>query len=161
MHIDFDQMPDQARLWIYQVSRPLTIDEVSFVEKYTKQFISKWQAHGQDLKASFKIEYNQFLIITVDESFSQASGCSIDSSVHLIQALENELGVSFMTTSQVAFLLEDKINLFAFNNLKEQVSNDVIHPETKVFDNTVKNLAEFKEKWLVPSDQTWVGRYFK
>lgn len=154
-------MPDNARLWIYQVSRKLTENEISFVKKFTEDFLSKWQAHGQDLKAAYKIEYDQFLVVSVDESFSQASGCSIDSSVHLIQVLEKELGVSFMTTSQVAFLVEDQINMFPFNNLKEQVENDVIKPETKIFDNTVKNLAEFKEKWLVPSNQTWVNRYFK
>ena len=161
MLLPFDQMPDDARLWIYQISRKLEEDEVTFVQTTTKQFLSEWQAHGQDLKASFRLEYDQFLIISVDESFSQASGCSIDSSVHLIQALEKELGVSFMTTSQVAFLVGDKINLFPFNNLKEQVVKKVILPETKVFDNTVKNLAEFRQKWLVHSEDTWVNRYFK
>lgn len=154
-------MPDTARLWIYQISRKLDANEVMFVKNTTERFLSQWQAHGQDLKASYKIAYDQFFIISVDESFSQASGCSIDSSVHLIQALENELKVSFMTTSQVAFLVEDEINLFPFNNLKEQISNQVIHPKTKVFDNTVKNLAEFKQKWLVESENSWVNRYFK
>lgn len=161
MLISFDQMPDNARLWIYQISRSLTENEVSFVRNTTERFLSQWQAHGQDLKAAYKLEYNQFLVISVDESFSQASGCSIDSSVHLIQALENELKVSFMTTSQVAFLVDDRINLFPFNGLKEQIGGKVIQPETKVFDNTVKNLAEFKERWLVPSEKTWVNRYFK
>ena len=161
MLISINEMPDDARLWIYQISRALTEDEVSFVRNTTEQFLGQWQAHGMDLKASYDIRYNQFLIISVDESFSQASGCSIDSSVHLIQALEKELGASFMTTSQVAFLVDDEINLFPFNALKEQVSNKVIQPETRVFDNTVKNLAEYREKWLVSSDQSWVNRYFK
>ncbi len=157
----FEEMPDHSRIWIYQASRSLTDQEVSFVKDYTERFLSQWQAHGQDLKAAYKIEYDQFLIITVDESFSLPSGCSIDSSVHLIKALEKELGISFMTSGQVAFLMEDSINLFPFNSLKEQVSHAVINPETKVFDNTVKNLAEFNEQWLVPSDKTWVARYFK
>jgi len=161
MLIEFDEMPDSARLWIYQASRSLNENELSFVQKYAEQFLSQWQAHGQSLKSAFRIEYNQFLIISVDESFSQASGCSIDSSVHLIQALEKELQVSFMTTSQVAFLIEEKIELYPFNGLKEKVEQKHVKPDTKVFDNTVKNLAEFRQKWLVPSANTWVGRYFK
>lgn len=161
MLIDFDKMPEEARLWIYQVSRQLTQDEISFVRTHTENFLSGWQAHGQDLKSSYSIEYDQFLVLTVDESFSTASGCSIDSSVHLINALEKELGVSFMTTSQVAFLLGDSIELFPFNKLKAQINNDKIKPETKIFDNTVKNLAEFRSKWLVPSAETWVNRYFQ
>ena len=161
MLVELEKMPDTARLWIYQISRKLTDDECLFVEKNTENFLSKWQAHGQDLRAAYMLKYNQFLIISVDESFSQASGCSIDSSVQLIGALENELGVSFMTTSQVAFLLNDKITLFPFNQLKSQVQDNVITPDTKIFDNTVKNLAEFRQKWLAPSASTWVNRYFQ
>lgn len=161
MLIEFDKMPDNARLWIYQVGRKLDANEIAFVKSHTEQFLSDWQAHGQDLKAAYTLEYEQFLIIAVDESFSQASGCSIDSSVHLISALENKLKVSFMTTSQVAFLMDRDISLFPFNQLKSKVEEQAISPETKVFDNTVKNIAEFREKWLVPSSHTWVNRYFQ
>ena len=122
--------------------------------------MNQWRAHGQDLKSSFTIEYDQFLVISVDESFSQASGCSIDASVHLIEALQSELGISFMTTSKVAFLQNDKINLYPFNKLKEQAKDNVISPETLVFDNTVKNVAEFKSRWLMESGATWVKRFF-
>ncbi|MEQ9468795.1 MAG: hypothetical protein RLN88_15400 [Ekhidna sp.] len=161
MLIPFEQMPDHARLWIYQAERKLTAQEVEFVEANTKTFLNQWQAHGNDLKASFSVEYDQFLIISVDESFSQASGCSIDASVHLIKALENELRISFMTTSQVAFLQGETINLYPFNQLKIQAQEQVITPETLVFDNTVQNVAAFRSGWLKESGQTWVKRYFQ
>lgn len=161
MLVAFNHMPDDARLWVYQASRSLSDQELSLIKKYTERFLSQWQAHGQDLRASYKIKYNQFLIVSVDEMFSKVSGCSIDSSVHLIKALEKELGISFMTTNQVAFLVEDKIHLSPFNSLKEQISNSTITQKTKVFDNTIKNIAEFKTKWLVPSTQTWMKKYFK
>ena len=153
-------MPDEARLWIYQASRALNEREVDFVKHHTSQFLSQWQAHGQGLKASFTVEYAQFLIISVDESFSQASGCSIDSSVHLIKALESELNVSFMTTSQVAFLIDDQVALFPFNTLKSRVQENLISPSTMIFDNTVKNIGELRAKWLVPSQSSWVNRFF-
>ena len=162
MLIDFHQMPDNARLWIYPANRKFTPEEVFFIRKQIEQFLNQWQAHGQDLEAAYSLEYNQFLIITVDESFSRISGCSIDASVHLINVLENELGVSFITTDQVAFMTDDgEISLFPFNQLKSLVQEKVIKPDTKLFDNTVKNLAEFKQKWLAASSQTWVNRYFQ
>lgn len=161
MLVPFEQMPDQSRLWIYQVNRPLSNDETALVKTHTEKFLSAWQAHGQDLKASYKLEHSQFLIISVDESFSQASGCSIDSSVHLIQELEKALNVSFMTTSQVAFLLDDKISLIPVNDLRKKVDSKEIGRDTKIFDNTVKNLHEFRSRWLIPSEQSWVNRYFK
>ncbi|MEM6642323.1 MAG: hypothetical protein AAF616_05045 [Bacteroidota bacterium] len=159
MLVPFHEMPGDARLWIYQSNRSLSPHEVAFVKQCTEEFIQRWQAHGQDLKASYKIEYDQFLIISVDESFSQASGCSIDSSVHLIKALEHELQVSFMTSGQVAFLIDDQIRLFPFAELKDQVKKSILKAETKIFDNTVKNVAELSEKWLVSSEKTWFNRY--
>ncbi|MEP5105098.1 MAG: hypothetical protein ABJQ84_10785 [Ekhidna sp.] len=160
MLIPFEQMPENARLWVYQAERKLTSQEVELVSANTNTFLSQWQAHGQDLKGSYCLEYDQFLIISVDESFSQASGCSIDASVHLIKALENELKVSFMTTSQVAFLKGEEINLYPFNQLKKQVEESAITPNTLVFDNTVQNVAEFRSRWLTESKETWVKRYF-
>ncbi|MEP1034490.1 hypothetical protein [Ekhidna sp.] len=161
MLIPFEEMPNNARLWIYQAERKLSKEQVQIVETKTEEFLTQWRAHGQDLKSSFQVEYDQFLVITVDESFSQASGCSIDASVHLIKALESALNISFMTTSQVAFLQNDKINLYPFNQLKAQAREKVITPDTLVFDNTVQNIAEFKSRWLQESSATWLNRYFQ
>lgn len=161
MLIPFQEMPDNARLWIYQAERKLSPEEVQLVIVNTEAFLKQWRAHGQDLKSSFSVEYDQFLVITVDESFSQASGCSIDASVHLIKGLEAALKISFMTTSQVAFLMENEINLFPFNNLKKQAEAKTITPETLVFDNTVQNVAEFNSRWLRESRATWINRYFQ
>lgn len=160
MLVPFDKMPDQARVWVYQANRSLSPNEVAFVEQASQNFLNQWQAHGQDLKASFKVAYDQFLILTVDESFSQASGCSIDASVHLIKALEQKLGISFMTNGQVAFLKDERISLYPFNQLKKAVEDNEVSPETLIFDNTIQTLADLNSKWLTESSNTWVSRYF-
>ena len=161
MLIPFEEMPDHARLWIYQAERKLSEPEVDFVNKNASYFLDQWQTHGQDLKASFEIRFNRFLIISVDEAFSQASGCSIDASVHLIKSLENELKLSFMTSGKVAFLKDEVVELYPFNEIKAQVQQESIQPETTVFDNTVQNIGDFKQKWMAESKDTWVGRYFQ
>ncbi len=161
MLTEFDQMPDHARLWIYQAERSLTDQEVELVRHGTIDFLNQWQAHGQELKASFELKFNQFLILAVDESFSQVSGCSIDASVHLIKSLENKLHLSFSTSRKVAFFQEEKINLYPFHELKQHVQNKMIKPETQIFDNTIKNIADLNQNWLVPCSQTWMNRYFK
>ncbi len=160
MLVEFEEMPDHARLWIYQANRTLNEYEVAYVQEYTATFLKQWQAHGQDLKSSFRLAYNQFLVITADEQYSEASGCSIDASVRIIQVLEDKLGISFITTGQVAFLLNEKIKLFPFNGIKQQIQAEVITPDTQVFDNTVKNLSEFRKRWIASSSDTWVNRYF-
>ena len=160
MLIPFNQMPDTARIWIYQAERKLNAEEASFVQKAADYFLTNWQAHGQDLKSSFSLEYDQFLVLTVDESHNQASGCSIDASVHLIQKLEAELGISFTTNGQVAFMLGDGVVLKPFNTIKSAIQNQEIARETTVFDNTIQSLADFRTKWPAKSQDTWISRYF-
>lgn len=154
-------MPDHARLWIYQADRKLNSDELQMVQEQVAQFVNQWQAHGHDLKASYEINHDQFLTLVVDETYSQPSGCSIDASVHLIQQLESELNISFMTSGQIAFMESGQVNLVPFNQLKAQVQEKKIHPETQIFDNTIQHLGDFRKEWLKPSKDTWVNRYFQ
>ncbi len=160
MLIHFEKISDNARVWIYQAEKSLTDKEIDSVSQKTEQFLKQWQAHGQDIKASFVLKYNQFLIVAADESFSQASGCSIDALVHLVKTLEKELQISFMTSGKMAFLQLEEINLYAFNQLKSKIEKKIIQPETLVFDNTIQNVGDFKKKWLMKSKETWVGKYF-
>lgn len=160
MLVPFNEMPDTARVWIYQAERTLSEDEVQFVEAITSEFLNGWKAHGMDLKASFQIQHQRFLILSVDEAFAQASGCSIDASVNLIKALESKMGLSFMNSSKVAFLIDDQVQLHPFTQLKQMVADQSIDQKTKIFDNTVKNVADFKSRWLTESGSTWVSRYF-
>ena len=50
------------------------------------EFVGGWKARAQ-LAAAYRIIADQFLIIAVDESLQQATGCSIDKSVHLLKSL--------------------------------------------------------------------------
>ncbi len=160
MLVTIDQMPDTSRLWIYQSERELTEQEVAIIRQTSSQFIQDWTAHGNDLKASSEVLYNRFVIITLDENVSQASGCSIDASVNFIRALENELGVSLINNDKVAFMIGDDIQLLPVKGLKEKVAEKALLPSTKVFNNTVQNLGDFRGKWLVESGETWLNRYF-
>ena len=160
MIVDFDQMPETSRVWIYQAERKLSKEEVEFVEKSTADFLRNWSAHGNGLKSSFRVNYDQFLILTVDESFSQASGCSIDASVNLIKALEERIGISFITNGLVGFLINDEVKLLPFNTLKKEIEANTISESTLMFNNTIQYLSDLKSKWIVESKQGWVSRYF-
>jgi hypothetical protein len=160
MLIEFDQMPETSRVWIYQAERKLTKTEVDFVERSTSDFLNGWSAHGNDLKSSFKVEYSQFLVLTVDESFSQASGCSIDASVNLIKALESKINIRFITNNLVGFLIGNEVKLLPFNSLKEEAQNQTITESTLMFNNTIQYLKDYKTNWLVKSENSWVKRYF-
>lgn len=155
------QLPDHARLWIYQSTRPFTAAEESVIKETTEAFVGQWAAHGQKLKAAFAIEHHQFLVIAVDESFNLASGCSIDASVNLIRKLQDQFGLNLLDRTQIAFLIDEKIVLKPMNKLKELVAQGEVTGDMTVFNNLVKDAGEWKSGWRAPMKTTWLSRYLQ
>ena len=151
--------PDDARVWIYQADRAMTIGEAALVRKETEGFLQSWAAHGQELKATFSIKKNQFLIIAVDESFAQATGCSIDTSVALVRKLSDVLGINFLDRS-VAIQKDNEVFRHPRTEIKGVVNEGVIDPDTLVFNNTMQKLGDWKRDWLLPAQDSWLKRYF-
>ena len=160
MYIAFDNMPETARVWIYQSKQEISEEVAGLIEKHGKTFCDSWDAHGQPLKFSLKVLHNRFIVITVDESFNAASGCSIDRSVRLVQELEKAFALSLFDRTHVAFLKGDEVLLKPLNGIKNEISAGVIGQDTVTFNNLVQNLGEMKAKWKVPVGESWLKRYF-
>lgn len=166
MYIPFEEMPAQARIWIYQASRPLSEAEAAYALQLGQKFASSWAAHGKPLQSSVKIFHHRFLVVAVDESYNQASGCSIDASVALVKELEEKFSTaresfSFFDRTKVAFLHQEEVFVASTTQLKQQVAEGKIKPETLTFNNLVSNKAQFEEEWVVPAADSWLSRYFK
>ena len=160
MYIAFDNMPESARVWIYQSKQQISEVAATEIEKHGRTFCENWDAHGHPLKSSMKVMHNRFIVIAVDESFNAASGCSIDRSVRLVQELEQAFGLSLFDRTHVAFLSGDEVLLKPLNGIKNEISAGVIDQNTVTFNNLVQNLGEMKAKWKVPVGESWLKRYF-
>ena len=161
MFVAFDEMPEESRIWIYQADRSFSDTEVEDIIAKCKDFLTQWSAHGAGLKSSAKLLYNRFLIICVDEKQAMASGCSIDSSVHFVQALGNELKVDFFNRTKVAFLDNGRIIVETLKDIRDNQFNNSITGSTITFNNLVQSKADLKSRWLVPVSESWMDRYFK
>jgi hypothetical protein len=159
MYVPFELLPDHARVWVYQASRRLTDAEVEKVRSNQQVFCEQWEAHGQALHSSFKIEHNQFLVVGVDEGVHSASGCSIDGSVRILKGYHSELGVNFLDPSQVAFLLNSEVKLFPRLELKSLFESGQLNGATRTFNNLVATKAEFEKHWEIPVEKSWLVKY--
>lgn len=149
-----ETLSDSSRVWVYQAESDLTNSEVALIKKACEKFIPAWKAHGTNLQADYRILFDRFLCLFVDESGQDATGCSIDSSVHFVQQLEKTLGKSLMQRTQVIFLDEEgEVLEVEMNEMSE-----IIQPETLVFNNLITTLGEMKKGWLVPAKNSWHAR---
>ena len=97
--IPFDQLPSDARLWIFAAERPLAAAESARVLEETDSFINQWMAHGVPLTAGRDLRHDQFVLVGVDERAAGVSGCSIDALVRRMQQLESVLGLELVNNA--------------------------------------------------------------
>lgn len=159
MFTQYKNLPDNSRVWIYQSDREFTAQEVEFISEKAIDFINSWTRHGDDLKGSFTIKYNQFLVLAVDESFNNVSGCSIDSSVRFVQELEQELQIDLMNKMNITFKDDAHINLVKLSDFQRFAAVQRITSETIVFNNMVNTKQEFENNWEVPAKESWHKRF--
>jgi len=160
MYVDFKDLPDTARIWIYQSNRPFTEEEVEEIHGYMKEFITQWTVHGKSLLAGYEIPYRRFIILGLDQSQAAASGCSIDASVHFIQGLEKKYGVDLLDKMNVTFKQGAYVSYKTLADFKKMAKNRAISKNTIVFNNLVNNKQEYQESWEVPAAESWHSRFF-
>lgn len=151
---DFD---DNSRVWIYQSSRLFTIQEALQIEEILENFVDNWKSHGADVKGYANLFYGQFIVLMADETTTGVSGCSTDSSVHIIKQIEKMFSVDMFNRQQLAFVVKDKIQLIPYNQLEYAVANNFIDGSTKYFNNTVLTKKELTEKWIIPAAESWLA----
>ncbi|MEE3085698.1 MAG: ABC transporter ATPase [Bacteroidota bacterium] len=160
MFIPFDQLPDNARVWIYPSSRKFFPDEVLVIRQKTKAFLEQWTAHGTELQAGLDLPYHRFIVLGLNESIQSASGCSIDASVHFIQSLEETFKITLLDKMNVTFRNKNAIDHISLKEFQTKAKEKKVNSDVIVFNNLVQNKMEYDSLWEVPASSSWHARYF-
>ena len=161
MLVDFNTLPAESRVWIYQANRSFTEQELEEIQSKLNGFIENWTAHGSDLQSGYVIKYKRFIVIGLNQNLNAATGCSIDASVHFIQQLEKDFGVDLMDKMNVSYKQGEYVAYKSLADFRKMAKDKAISKNTIVFNNLVTNIAEFNENWEVPASESWHGRFIK
>lgn len=163
MNIDFkEQIPgdflDTSRVWIYQCSRLFFLSEALQIENILEQFVTGWKSHGAEVKGYANLFFGQFIVLMADESIAGVSGCSTDSSVHVIKQIEEQFKVTLFDRQILAFIIKDKVQLLPLSQLSYAAENKFIDANTIYFNNTVTTKKELMEAWLITVKDSWLAK---
>lgn len=161
MLVNFDTLPEESRVWIYQCNRSFSDEELEEIETSLQEFVTKWTAHGKGLEASYKLVYRRFIVLALNQNVNTATGCSIDASVHFIQELEKKYEVDLLDKMNVSFKQGEFIAYKNLKDFRQMIKNKSVSAKTVVFNNLVSNVQEFNENWEVPASDSWHSRFFK
>lgn len=161
MQVDFNTLPEESKVWIYQANRSFSEKELEEIQSKLEIFIENWAAHGSDLQAGYTIKYKRFIVLGLNQNLNKATGCSIDASVHFIQQLEKEYNVDLMDKMNVSYKQGDFVAYKSLTDFRKMAKDKAVSKNTIVFNNLVNTIAEFNENWEVPASESWHSRFLK
>lgn len=150
-----NEMPDEARVWLYQADRFLSADEVAHINTRSNDFLANWTSHGTAMDAAIGIVHNRILVVAADEQKSNASGCGIDKSVRFVQELSATLGVDFFQRTTVLYQTEAAWNEAALHTFWAMRKALLISDDTLVLDTTVRTIGQFRSELEKPFSLSW------
>jgi hypothetical protein len=159
--VPFDELPSDARLWIFPAARRLSSEEKQVVLAEADAFIAQWSAHGVPLRGARDVRHDQFVLVGADERGAGISGCSIDALVRRMQRLEVTLGVELTNNAPVLFRDGDVITRVPREEFGALAAAGTVGLDTLVFDNTLTTVGEVRDgRWEVRARQSWHARAF-
>lgn len=139
----FPAFPEDARLWVYAMARPLTEDQRKLVSARLAEFVTQWNSHGAPVHGAFDILEHQFVMIAgyVDDG---VSGCSTDSMVRVMKKLREEGLDGFDRTWVYYRDAEGKVHTVARSMFQDLVAKGQVGPDTPVFDTTIQFVGDLR-----------------
>lgn len=159
MLVNFESLAPSSRIWVYQADREFLESELEIVTTKIEAFVAAWKRHGEGLKASYQIKYNQFIMLAVDEEYNGVSGCSIDSSVNLMKQFERAFDLDLTNKLNVSFKNNNNINVVSLADFQKFVKLGKINEETIVFNNMITTKEDLSNKWEVEAKESWHQKY--
>jgi len=160
--VAFEQMPDDARLWIFGARAPLDDVDSPRLLGAVDGFLKTWKAHGEPLTCAREFVEEHFLVVAVDERASDASGCSIDGLFHLLQEAEGGIGTSLVGGGNVYFRgAEQMVFCVTRAEFTYLAVNGDVDGKTKVFDTTLTTVGDYRKKFERAAAASWHAELMK
>ena len=153
--IDYRQMPESARVWVYQSNRAFNEGEEIEIRQRLWDFVEEWNTHGKKVYGFGGIWHHRFIVLMADEKQYSVSGCSRDSIDRFIQKTEKEFSVNLLDRWSVAYRHNNGIEAVDRTTFGQLIKQGVIGGDTVVFNNLVDNKRDFEHKWEVAFSDSW------
>lgn len=160
MFVPFDNISDDARVWVYPCSRTLSDQETSVLESKLESFVQNWLSHHREVHGSGMILENRFIILAADENTTDVSGCSIDSSVRFIREVEQLFNIQCFDRSHMYFISNDgQTESIDFREITSAWEKGQIQERTPVFNIHATNVSDIRTNWTIPMSASAYGRF--
>lgn len=156
--VPFSALPDDARIWVFGSDTPLKGAVADTLLAEVDSYLDQWKAHGFPLRAAREWRDDRFLVIGIDPTVEQASGCSIDGLFRALQGLQKTIGAQIVGGGRVFFREQSgETRSVPRDEFQELVSAGKISATTPVFDTSVTRLDDWRARFEKPLSESWAA----
>jgi len=157
MHIPFDSIPEDSRIWIFPSSRKFYPQELKSIHTSVEDFLTIWKSNDSPIEASFQIKYDRFIIIATTETKNALNLEAHDALSHFIQKLEKTFSVTLIDKINVCFKQGEYVQYKELVAFKKLIKTRSVSKNTIVFDNMISTKGMLKEDWEIYLSESWLS----
>ena len=161
MIVDYKQIPEDAKLWVFPSSRKFYPQEIAGLKQKIEEFLTEWDDQEILLKCSYSIKYDRFIVITVDDTKNSLSLEAHDLLITFIQELEKIFEIILLDKMNVCYKQGEFVQYKDLIEFKKMMKNKGVSQKTIVFNNMITTKAELKYNWEINIMDSWLGRFLK
>lgn len=139
-------------IFIFPFANFLASNTKDAVLSQTNLFLQQWKSHEVPVKAEAWFEESQFLLVKVDPSLANPSGCSKDKLQHFMLNLAENLGISIAPPQWFWIKIGSEIHGLTKQELKILWQNDAKAGNYPMFPTWLDSERTFLELWGKPLD---------
>lgn len=158
MLVDYTNISDNARVFIYPCNRKFYPQEIELLTQKITDFIANWKQEDTMFKVSYQFLYSRFIIFLINES-SALTNKDVDKQVAFILQLQQEYEVELLDKMNVCFKQGEFVQYKEIKEFKKLLKNKSVNDKTIVFDNLVQTKYELENYWEVPITESWYNRF--
>lgn len=150
-----NQIPESAKIWIYQSDRKFSNEENEAILSKVASFVDTWKSHGADVTAYGTVLHNLFIVLVADDNANSPSGCSIDSSVNFVKKIGAEYQINFFERFNFVYNNGDAFEIASKDEFVKLYQNGTINEDTIVVNNLVTTKNDFANQFEIPLKESW------
>lgn len=158
MFVDYENLSEEARVWVYPSSRKFYSQELDELNKKLANFVTSWKQNDEKFKASYQLLYHRFIIFLVEED-AKLINADIDQQVNFILELQQQYSVELLDKMNVCFKQAEFVQYKDVKQFKKLLKDKAVNDKTIVFDNLVRTKYDLENYWEVPITESWYNRF--
>lgn len=156
-----ESLPDEARLWLWVLDRPLEGSSLSIFESGMDAALAGWRHKGVTYDGAWTLRDGQLLLVAEPTMASQPSGCAISALTARVVRCVEEAGAALVPDGPVVACTCSGLRVFERHGIEGALAEGHLDRWTPILDRTLFSLGDLRRRGLTQSlETTWIGRKF-